>query len=93
MGNANNCLSNPYEYEVIKIMPEKNIITDKTFNNFHSRNNPSKYYSYNRQNLDIINEEDIPETNSNNEKQPRDRYLHSSFNQNLENKYNENINN
>ena len=92
MGNVNNCLSNPYEYEVIQIRPEKNITTDKTFNNYNSKNISSKYYLYNP-NLDIINEEDIQETNSQNEKQPRDRYLYSSSSQNISNKYNTNDNN
>ena len=93
MGNVNNCLSNPYEYEVIKIQPEKNFFTDKTFNNSNSKNISHKYYSYNKQNLDIINEEDIQETNSKYEKQPRDRYLHYFYGPNIENKYNINFNN
>ena len=75
MGNVNNCLTNPFEYNEIKIRPEKNLVTDKTFNNY---NNDQRNYFYNRQNLDIIKEEESQENISQLGKQPKDR---SSFNQ------------
>ena len=81
MGNVNNCLSNPFEYEEIKIRPERNVVTDKTLNN-NNKNIPSRTYFYNKAKLDIINEEDIQETKSQVEKKPKDR---SSLNQIKEN--------
>jgi hypothetical protein len=50
MGNVNNCLSNPFEYEEIRIRPEQNIITDKTLNNPNSKNLPTRYYLVKKKN-------------------------------------------
>ena len=61
MGNVNNCLSNPFEYEEITIRPQQNIITDKTVKNSKKKDFKSRSNLYNRQKLDIINEEEEQE--------------------------------
>ena len=105
MGNVNNCLSNPFEYEEIKLRPERNVVTNKTFNNFNSKNIYPRAYLYNKQKLDIINEEDIQETKSQLEKQPKDGSSLNKIKENnslistpkdiklKENKFNSNFNN
>ena len=79
MGNSNNCIANPLEYEEIKLRPEKNISKNKSFNYHNSKNIPSSYFLFHNPKLDIINEEDIQEQKSNFEKQPKDSSLRSSL--------------
>ena len=105
MGNVNNCLSNPFENEEIRIRPEKNLATDKTFKNLKSR---ERYYSNNKKNLDIINEEENQETKSQLEKIQKEQFntpMNYKIKQKssklsnpkdikiLENKFNQNFNN
>ena len=61
MGNVNNCLSNPFEYEEITIRPQQNIITDKTVKHSKKKDFKSRSNLYNKQKLDIINEEEEQE--------------------------------
>ena len=80
MGNVNNCLTNPFEYTEVTIRPEKNLVTDKTFNTY--KDYDQRKYLYGRKNLDIIKEEESLENYSQQGKQPEDR---SSSNQIREN--------
>ena len=104
MGNINNCLSNPFQYDGVTIIPNNKFSNNKSCVN--RNNNILRNNYYNNQKLDIIHEEDIQETKTQLEKQPEDRQLRSSFNQmkinqisspndikKIENKFNSNFNN
>ena len=79
MGNVNNCLSNPFEYDGTIIRPQYQTSINRAFN---SKNNKiSRQSNYNNPKLDIIHEENIQETKSQTEKQPKDGPLRPSFNQ------------
>ena len=73
MGNVNNCLSNAFENEEITVKPQQNIVTDKSLRGAKSKDFQSRYYNFNKQNLEIIDEEDNPESNIFNERKPKDR--------------------
>ena len=77
MGNVNNCLSNPFEYDEVTIRPQQNVVTDKTFNNSNSNSFPSRQNLLNKRNLDIINEEEDQETYMNIDKTPKENSLPS----------------
>ena len=78
MGNVNNCLSNPFQYDGITIMPNNKTSNNRSYNN---KNIYPRYNYNNKPKLDIIHEEDFQETKSQVEKQPKDGPLRSSFNQ------------
>ena len=73
MGNVNNCLSNAFENEEITVRPQQNIVTDKSLRGAKSKDLQSRYYYFNKQNLEIIDEEDNPESNIFIERKPKDR--------------------
>ena len=80
MGNINNCLTNSIEYEEIKIRNGNNIIKNQLRNKLRNSNSKDvslRYYLFNKKNLEIIDEEENPETNFIFENQPKDRCLHS----------------
>ena len=73
MGNIHTCLSNAFEQKEIKMKPENNIVTDKTPRYGNAKSFPSKYHLFNRERLEIINEEENPECNTQTDKEPKDR--------------------
>jgi hypothetical protein len=73
MGNVNNCLLNAFENEEITVKPQQNIVTDKSLRGAKSKDLQSRYYNFNKQNLEIIDEEDNPESNIFIERKPKDR--------------------
>jgi len=73
MGNVNNCLSNAFENEEISVKPQQNIVTDKSLRGAKSKDLQSRYYYFNKQKLEIIDEEDNPESNIFADKKPKDR--------------------
>ena len=73
MGNVNNCLSNAFENDEITVKPQQNIVTDKSLRGAKSKDLQSRYYYFNKQNLEIIDEEDNPESNIFIDRRPKDR--------------------
>ena len=73
MGNVNNCLSNAFENDEITVNPQQNIVTDKSLRDTKFKDLQSRYYLFNKQKLEIIDEENNPESNIFMDMKPKDR--------------------
>ena len=71
MGNVNNCLSNAFEFDEITVKPQQNLVTDKSLRGAKSKDLQSRYYLFNKEKLEIIDEEDNPESNIFIDKKPK----------------------
>ena len=72
MGNVNNCLTNAFENDEIRVKPKQNVFTDKSMSSAKIKDLQSRYYLFNKH-LEMIDEEDNPQSNIFKEKKPIDR--------------------